>query len=319
VKLVIQIPCYNEDQTLAETISDLPRSIDGIEKVEVLVVDDGSTDRTAEVALACGADHLVRLPSNQGLARAFMAGIEASLRAGADIIVNTDGDNQYRGADIPELVRPILDGRAQIVIGARPIDQIRHFSATKRWLQKLGSWVVRLVSDTNIADTPSGFRAISRSAALQLNVFNDYTYTLETVIQAGLKKIPIVSVPIRTNDGHRPSRLVRSVPSYVWRSLMTIVRIFMLYRPMKFFFLLAAPPLAAGSALVLRWLFLFLYVDPTRSRAPSLIASAILLVLGFQLAAVGLAADLSGANRALLEEIQLRLRRRDLSPGGEER
>jgi len=320
VKLVIQIPCYNEEATLPETIRALPRRLEAIDAIEILVVDDGSTDRTAEVAKASGADRVVRLSSNQGLARAFLAGIEASLRAGADIIVNTDGDNQYCGDDVTRLVAPILEGRAEIVVGARPIDRIRHFSVTKRLLEKLGSWVVRVVSGTDIADAPSGFRAFSRRAALQLSVFSSYTYTLETIIQAGLKNIPIVSVPIRTNDCRRPSRLVRSVPSYVWRSVLTIARIFMVYRPLQFFCLLAAPPLAAGAALVLRWLYLFLFVDPTRSRAPSLIAAAILLVLGFQLVAVGLVAELAGANRQLLEEIRLRQREQHLggAPGPRE-
>jgi glycosyltransferase involved in cell wall biosynthesis len=308
VKLLIQIPCFNEEATLPETIRALPRRLEGIDEVEILVVDDGSTDRTVEAARAAGADRVVRLPSHQGLARAFLAGIEASLAAGADLIVNTDGDNQYLGADVARLVAPILEGKAEIVVGARPIDQIRHFSAAKRLLEKLGSWAVRVVSGTDIADAPSGFRAFSRRAALQLSVFSDYTYTLETIIQAGLKNIPILSVPIRTNDFRRPSRLVRSIPSYVWRSVLTIARIFMVYRPLQFFCLLAAPPLAAGAALVLRWLYLFLFVDPTRSRAPSLIAAAILLVLGFQLIAVGLVADLAGVNRQLLEEIRLRLR-----------
>ncbi len=308
MKLVIQIPCFNEEATLPETIRALPRRLEGIDRIEILVVDDGSTDQTARAALAAGADRVVRLPSHQGLAKAFLVGMEASLAAGADIIVNTDGDNQYCGADVAKLVAPVLEGKAEIVVGARPIDQIRHFSPAKRLLEKLGSWVVGVVSGTDIADAPSGFRAFSRRAALQLSVFSDYTYTLETIIQAGLKNIPILSVPIRTNECRRPSRLVRSIPSYVWRSVLTIARIFMVYRPLKFFCLLAAPPLAAGAALVLRWLYLFLYVDPTRSRAPSLIAAAILLVLGFQLVAVGLVADLAGVNRQLLEEIRLRLR-----------
>ena len=312
MKLVIQIPCYNEEATLPETIRALPRRLESIDQIEILVVDDGSTDRTAEVAKASGADRVVRLSSNQGLARAFLAGIEASLGAGADIIVNTDGDNQYCGDDVARLIAPILEGKAEIVVGARPIDRIRHFSATKRLLEKLGSWVVRAVSGTDIADAPSGFRAFSRRAALQLSVFSSYTYTLETIIQAGLKNMPIVSVPIRTNDCRRPSRLIRSVPSYVWRSVLTIAHIFMVYRPLQFFCLLAAPPLAAGAGLVLRWLYLFLFVDPTRSRAPSLIAAAILLVLGFQLVAVGLVAELAGANRQLLEEIRLRLREQQL-------
>ncbi|MCW5983358.1 MAG: glycosyltransferase family 2 protein [Bryobacteraceae bacterium] len=319
MKLVIQIPCFNEEATLPATLAALPRRIPGVDQVEVLVVDDGSSDRTAQVARECGADHVVKLPSNQGLARAFQAGLEASLRTGADIIVNTDGDNQYVGADIPKLIAPIRNGDAEIVIGARPIDEIAHFSWTKRKLQKLGGWVVRRLSRTQAPDPPSGFRAISRRAALELNVFSDYTYTLETIIQAGHKNIPIASVPIRTNGPLRPSRLAPHIGSYVWRSAATIVRIFMLYRPLRFFLTLAAFPLAGGVALMLRWLLLFLYVDPTRSRAPSLIAAAILMFLGFQLAAIGLAADLLAANRKLLEEVQLRLRRQDLDRVSDER
>lgn len=318
VKLVIQIPCFNEEQTLAVTIEALPRSMAGIDAIEILVIDDGSKDRTLEVARSCGVDHIVVLTSNHGLAGAFQAGIEASLKAGADIIVNTDADNQYCAADIPNLIRPILEGRAEMVIGARPIGEIAHFSWTKRKLEKLGGWVVRLLSRTDIPDPPSGFRAISRHAALQLNVFSHYTYTLETIIQAGLKNIPITSVPIRTNEYLRPSRLVSSTSGYVRRSIATILRVVMLYRPLRFFLTLASAPLAGGIALMIRWLLLFLFVDPTRSRAPSLIAAAILMFLGFQLAAMGLAADLLAANRKLIEEVQLRLRRQDLDRAAHE-
>lgn len=312
MKLIIQIPCYNEEQTLPRTLNDLPAAIEGIDEIEVLVIDDGSTDGTVEAARSWGVRHVVSFTRNQGLARAFMAGLEASLRAGADIIVNTDADNQYCADDIPKLIRPILDGDAEFVVGARSIDEIEHFSWIKKLLQKLGSWAVRLASNTDIPDSPSGFRAISRQAALQLNVFSDYTYTLETVIQAGLKNIPITSVPVRTNRRTRPSRLVKSVPSYVWRSLLTIVRIFMLYRPLKFFLTLSAMPLAVGGGLLLRWLLLYLVVDPTRSRAPSLIVAAILITLGFFGVTVGLVADLLAANRRLLDDVQLRLRRREV-------
>jgi len=312
VKLVIQIPCFNEESSLPVTLAELPRAIEGIDEIEVLIVNDGSTDRTAEVALECGADHVINLFPKQGLASAFAAGLEAALRRGADIIVNTDGDNQYCAADIPSLLRPILEREAEIVIGARPIEQIDDFSNTKKLLQRLGSWVVRRISGTNVPDSPSGFRAISRSAAVRLNVFSEYTYTLETVIQAGLKSIPIASVPVRTNPNMRPSRLVRSVPSYLLQSLVTMLRIFMLYRPLQFFIGLAAVPFSGGMILMLRWLLLFLFVDPNRVHAPSLIVASVLLFLAFQLATLGLVADLMAANRKLLEEMQVRLRHSDL-------
>ncbi len=309
-KLIIQIPCYNEEQTLGITLEELPRQLPGIETVEWLVIDDGSRDRTVEVAKACGVDHIVRLSHNQGLAKAFMSGLEASLKAGADIIVNTDADNQYCAGDIPQLIQPILLKEAEIVIGARPIKTIRHFSPTKKFLQKLGSWAVRLASNTNIPDAPSGFRAFSREAAMQLNVFNDYTYTLETIIQAGQKGMAITSVPIRTNRLLRPSRLVKSNFSYVARSLFTILRIFMLYKPLRFFLLLGSIPFSLGTVLGIRWLIYFV-IGTERTRIPSLILAAILILIGFQLWMFGLVADLMAANRKLLEEIQLRMRRQD--------
>ena len=309
-KLIIQIPCYNEEQTLGITLEELPRQLPGIETVEWLVIDDGSRDRTVEVAKACGVDHIVRLSHNQGLAKAFMSGLEASLKAGADIIVNTDADNQYCAGDIPQLIQPILLKEAEIVIGARPIKTIRHFSPTKKFLQKLGSWAVRLASNTNIPDAPSGFRAFSREAAMQLNVFNDYTYTLETIIQAGQKGMAITSVPIRTNHLLRPSRLVKSNFSYVTRSLFTILRIFMLYKPLRFFLLLGSIPFSLGTVLGIRWLIYF-FIGTERTRIPSLILAAILILIGFQLWMFGLVADLMAANRKLLEEIQLRMRRQD--------
>jgi glycosyltransferase involved in cell wall biosynthesis len=308
-KLIIQIPCYNEERTLGITLSALPRQIPGIDQVEWLIINDGSRDRTVEVAKEFGVDHIVNFSTNQGLAKGFMAGLEASLRAGADIIVNTDADNQYCADDIPKLIQPILHGQADMVIGARPIWDTRHFSLIKKLLQNFGSWMVRLASNTNVPDAPSGFRAFSRQAAMQLNVFNNYTYTLETIIQAGQKGIAIASVPIRTNPNLRRSRLVRSIPAYVFRSAMTILRIFMLYKPLRFFTLLGSVPFILGTLLGVRWLLLFWLVDSTRSRAPSLILAAILILIGFQLWMFGLIADLMAANRRLLEENRLRLRR----------
>jgi glycosyltransferase involved in cell wall biosynthesis len=312
-KVIIQIPCYNEEATLGLTLSELPRQLPGVDRVEWLIINDGSVDRTVEVARTNGVDHVVNFEYNQGLAKAFMAGLEAALKAGADIIVNTDADNQYCAADIPLLIEPILRGEADIVIGARPISNIKHFSPIKKFLQKLGSWVVRLASGTTIPDAPSGFRAISRNAALQLNVFNPYTYTLETIIQAGQKGMAMTSVPIRTNGFLRPSRLVKSIPSYVQRSILTIVRIFMTYQPLKFFFLLGSFPFGLGMLLGLRWLWLFLLVDgATRSRVPSLVLAAILILIGFQLWMLGLIADVLAVNRKLLEDVQLRLRRAEV-------
>jgi glycosyltransferase involved in cell wall biosynthesis len=282
--------------------------MDGFEHVEWLVVNDGSSDRTVEVARAHGVHHIVDLGAHQGLARGFVAGLEASLRAGADVIVNTDADNQYNADDIPKLLAPILRGEAQIVVGARPITQIEHFSAAKKALQRLGSRVVRMASGTTVADAPSGFRAITRHAAMQLNVFTPYTYTLETIIQAGQKNIPIASVPIRTNPELRPSRLIKSTRSYVRRSILTILRIFITYKPLRFFLWLGALPFTAGFLLGVRWLILFTQ-DPHRSRAPSLILAAILIIIAVQMWSLGALADVVAVNRKLLEDIQQRLKR----------
>ena len=315
MKLIIQIPCYNEEATLGLTLSQLPRQLPGIDRVEWLIINDGSRDRTVEVARACGVDYIVDLPFNQGLAKGFMAGLEASLKAGADIIVNTDADNQYSAADIPKLIAPILEGNAEIVIGARPIQQIEHFSPIKKFLQKLGSFVVRVASKTNVPDAPSGFRAMSREAALRLNVFNEYTYTLETIIQAGQRGLKIVSVPIHTNAYLRPSRLVKSISAYVKHSILTIVRIFMTYRPLQFFMILGSVPFSLGFLLCFRWLLLFWGIvgdNPAKPRVPSLILAAMLILIGVQLWLFGLVADLMGVNRQLLEDIQLRLRRKEL-------
>lgn len=316
MKLVIQIPCYNEEATLGLTLSELPRQLPGIDSIEWLIINDGSRDRTVEVAQANGVDRIVNLKRNQGLAKAFMAGLEVALQSGADIIVNTDADNQYCAEDIPKLIAPILEGRAEIVIGTRPIQDIPHFSPFKKCLQKLGSLVVRLASNTRVPDAPSGFRAISREAALRLNVFNEYTYTLETIIQAGQRGLAITSVPIRTNSYLRPSRLVKSISAYVQRSVITILRIFMTYRPLQFFMLLGSVPFSLGLLLCCRWLFLFWGIigdNPTKPRVPSLILAAILILIGVQLWLFGLVADLMSVNRQLLEDIQLRLRRNEFN------
>ena len=234
MKLIIQVPCLNEAGTLAIALGALPRKVEGFDKVEWLVIDDGSTDETAALARELGVDHVIRHPANRGLATAFMTGLDACLRLDADVIVNTDADNQYEAADIPQLTAPILSGQADMVIGARPITETDHFSWIKKKLQQLGSWAVRAASKTSVADAPSGFRAISRETAMRLNVFNAYTYTLETIIQAGLSNLRVLSVPVRTNADLRPSRLVKSIPAYVRRSLVTIFRVFVTYRPLFF-------------------------------------------------------------------------------------
>lgn len=311
MKLIIQIPCYNEEATLGFTLSALPRQLPGVDRIEWLIVNDGSADRTVQVAQEHGVDHLVSFAQNQGLAKAFKAGIEACLKAGADLIVNTDADNQYCADDIPKLIAPILSGKAEIVVGARPISQMEQFSSTKKLLQRLGSWVIRITSGTDVPDAPSGFRAISREAAMQLNVLDDYTYTLDMIIQAGQKGMAITSVPVRINPYLRPSRLIKSIPSYVQRSFFTILRIFAIYNPLRFFTLLGSIPFALGFIIGLRWLVLFLG-GTSRTHVPSLIMASILILMGFQLWIFGLIADLTAANRRILEDIQLRIRRLDL-------
>jgi glycosyltransferase involved in cell wall biosynthesis len=304
-KLLIQIPCYNEEQTLPRTLAELPRSVPGFDSVEWLVVDDGSTDRTVDLARRCGADHVVSLPQNQGLARAFVVGLEACLKAGADVIVNTDADNQYDAAGIPALVEPIVAGRAQIVIGERPIMRVREFSLVKKLLQRLGSAVVKIASGTRIPDAPSGFRAMHAEAALRLCVFSDYTYTLETIIQAGRNNIAVASVPVAVNPSTRPSRLVRSTHSYVLRSLLTIVRIFILYKPLRFFLLVGTLFLLPGLAIGVRFLLLYLGGEG-QGHVQSLILAAILLVTAVIVYVAGILSDLVAANRVLLEEVRMR-------------
>lgn len=304
-KLIIQIPCYNEEQVLGVTLATLPREVPGFQSVEFLVIDDGSRDRTVEIARQAGVDHIVSLPHNQGLAKAFMAGIEASLRAGADVIVNMDADNQHDARSIPDLVAPILDGSAQIVVGARPIATISEFSLIKKLLQRLGSAVVRLASGTRIPDAPCGFRAFHSDAAQRLNVFGHYTYTLETIIQAGRKNIPITSVPVRVNNSTRPSRLIKSIPSYVYRSVLSILRIFVLYKPLRFFFFIGALFLIPGILLGVR--FLYLYVNGVGGgHLQSLLLATILVVTSMIIFVAGVISDLVAANRVLLEEIRMR-------------
>jgi glycosyltransferase involved in cell wall biosynthesis len=306
MKLIIQIPCYNEAGTLAIALRQLPRFVKGFDVVEWLIIDDGSQDETVQVARKCGVDYIVRNTSNQGLARAFAKGIEACVELGADVIVNTDADNQYNAGDIPLLVAPILENRSDIVIGSRPIDAIDHFSKVKKWLQKLGSWVVRSVSRTNIPDAASGFRAMSREAAQQLVVFNEYTYTLETIIQAGQKNVAITSVPIRVNDDLRPSRLVKSIPSYIKRSIITIVRIFVIYRPFRFFGTIGALLFGTGLLLGLRFLYDFV-TGSGEGHVQSLILASILLGMGFQTFLIAFVADLLAANRKLLEDVRFKV------------
>lgn len=304
-KLIIQIPAFNEAGTIGATLAALPRQVTGFSLVEWLLVDDGSRDRTVEVARAAGIDHVVSVAHNRGLAAAFMAGLEASLKLGAEVIVNTDADNQYDAACIPDLVRPILDGRALVVVGERPISRMKEFSTLKRLLQKLGSSVVRFVSATDVPDAPSGFRAIHREAALQLCVFSNYTYTLETLIQAGRKNLPVASVPVRVNLVTRPSRLVRSIPSYIGKSLLTIFRIFVLYKPFRFFFTVGTLILLPGLAIGIR--FLRAYFDGEgQGHVQSLILAATLIVTAFITYAAGVLADLIAANRRLLEEVRMR-------------
>ena len=310
MKLIIQIPCYNEEQTLPATVADLPRQIDGIDTIEYLIVNDGSIDRTVEVARKAGVHHIVGFSANRGLARAFETGIDASLRLGADIIVNTDADNQYCSADIEKLIEPILRESAEIVIGERPIADIKHFSKTKKQMQKFGSFIVRTASGTKVPDAPSGFRAYTREAALRINVINSYTYTLETIIQAGHNRIPMTSVPIRTNEITRESRLFNSVWAYVRRSMVVIVRSFITYKPLKFFTILGGLVCAVGAAFIIRWLILSM-LGHGGGNIQSLILSAMLMMIGVQFIIGGLQADIIAANRKILEDVQYRVRKMD--------
>ena len=302
MKVIIQIPCFNEEEALPIAIAALPKSLPGVDVVEWLIIDDGSSDRTREVAKQLGVHHIVGFPTNQGLARGFMLGIRSCLERGADIIVNTDADDQYNADDIPLLIAPILKGEAEIVVGERPIATIEHFSMVKKILQKIGSSVVASISGTTVRDAPSGFRAFSRNAAARLNVFSSYTYTLETIIQAGQKNMGIVSVPIRVNRDLRPSRLVRNIFNYVTRSIATMVRIIVVYRPFRFFLTLAAFFVTVGTAVGLRFLYFYLTGDGG-GHVQSVVLATTLIVIGFQTGLLAFVADLQSVNRRLLEEL----------------
>ncbi len=316
MRLIIQIPCFNEEQTLPQTLAALPRHIEGVDKVEWLIIDDGSKDRTVEVARAHGVDHVVGFAQNRGLARAFMAGIDACLRLGADIIVNTDADNQYPGGVIEALVAPILKGEAEIVIADRQTNLVEHFSATKKVLQRLGSWVVRQASGTDVPDAVSGFRAISREAAERMFIVSDYTYTIESIIQAGSHRTAITSIPIRTNDKTRESRLVKSIGSYVARSVTTILRIYTMYKPLKAFIGLGMALAIPAVLLSIRFVVNYI-MEPDLSRhVQSLILVAILSIMAFQSLMFAFLADLIASNRKMLEDALIRIKRLDRAREG---
>ena len=312
MKLIIQIPCFNEAETLEVTLNDLPKHIEGIDEIEYLIIDDGSHDNTAEVAKKWGVHYVVRFRRNKGLAKGFMAGLDACLKNGADIIVNTDADNQYCGADIETLVRPILDKKAHIVIGERPIDDTEHFTPLKKKLQHFGSWVVRKASKTTIPDAPSGFRAYSREAAMRINVINDYTYTLETIVQSGREKMAVMSVPIRTNPELRESRLFHSMWGYIKKSMLTIVRTYLMYRPLYFFFMLGSILALVGVGFFVRY-FVFFCSGEGGGHLQSLILASTLLIVGFQTIVVGLLGDVISANRKILQDVQYHVRKMDYS------
>lgn len=307
MKLIIQMPCFNEEQTLEIALNHLPKHIDGIDCIEYLIINDGSIDKTVEIAKKWGVHYIVNFRNNKGLAKGFMAGLDACLKNGADIIVNTDADDQYCGSDIEKIVKPILDEKADIVIGERPINSIEHFTPLKKRLQHLGSWVVRKASKTDIPDAPSGFRAYSREAALRMNVINDYTYTLETIVQAGRNKMAIISVPINTNPELRKSRLFHSMFGYIKKSVLTIIRAFMMYKPLKFFVIIGSIVLILGLSIGIRFVVYFMQ-GTGDGHIQSLILASIMILLGFQTIIVGLQADIIAANRKLLEDIQYRIK-----------
>lgn len=308
MKLIIQIPCYNEAETLTVTLDDLPKAIDGIDEIEYLIINDGSVDNTVEVAKKWGVHHIVNFNGNKGLAKGFMAGLDACLCYGADIIVNTDADNQYCGDDIVKLIQPILDKKADMVIGERPIDETEHFSWLKKKLQHLGSWVVRKASNTDIPDAPSGFRAFTRDAAMRINVINDYTYTLETIVQAGRNHMNVVSVPIRTNPELRQSRLFHSMFGYVKKSMLTILRAFLMYKPLYCFSLVSIAPSVIGLGIGIRFLIYF-FNGRGNGHTQSLILACTLIIMGFVTFMIGMVADIISANRKILEDVQYHTRK----------
>lgn len=313
MKLVIQIPCYNEEKTLPLTIGELPRSLPGVDAIEYLIVDDGSRDGTVAVAEQLGVDHIVRHGQNRGLAAAFVSGLDGCLQAGADIIVNTDADNQYCAADIPALIAPILAGQADIVVGDRGVADLAHFSWLKRRLQALGSWVVERTAGIPIPDATSGFRAFSRDAALRLTVLSDYTYTLETLIQAGARRMAVCFVTIHTNAGTRPSRLIRNLPSFISLSVVAILRFYTMYRPLRVFLTAGLGLIAPGLLIGLRFLYFYLAAGGAAGHTQSLILAAILTIVGFQVCLIGMIAELVRLNRRMLEETLYKVRRMELA------
>lgn len=308
MKLIIQIPCYNEADTLEAALNDLPKKLNNIDVIEYLIVNDGSKDATAQVAEKWGVHHIINFNQNKGLARGFMAGLDGCLRNGADIIVNTDADNQYCAEDIERLIQPILEGEADMVIGARPIDETEHFSFLKKKLQHFGSWAVRKASNTDVPDAPSGFRAMSREAAMHINVINDYTYTLETIVQAGRDKIAVTSVPIHTNPELRPSRLFNGIWSYVKKSVVIILRAYMMYQPLKCFTYFSILPLLCGLGIGIRFLYLYA-IGQGAGHVQSLILACTLIIVGFLTFMIGLVSDLMAANRRILSDTQYHVRR----------
>jgi glycosyltransferase involved in cell wall biosynthesis len=315
MKVIIQIPCYNEASVLSQTVACLPRSLPGVDVLEYLIIDDGSTDETSQVARQAGVHHVVRLPAHLGLAAGFMAGLEASIKAGADIIVNTDADNQYQADDIQRLIEPILSRRAQLVVGDRGVATLKSFSAAKRLLQRLGSWVIAQTSGVHTPDATSGFRALSREAALKTLVLSEYSYTLETLIQAGAQRTAVVYVPVRTNPQTRPSRLMRNIPHFLAAQGTTILRAYTLYRPLRVFTALGLLLIGLGLLPGLRFVYFF-FTEGSAGHVQSLIASAILLIVGFQVLLIGLLADLVGFNRRILEEVLYRVRKFELEHSG---
>ncbi|HOY09597.1 MAG TPA: glycosyltransferase family 2 protein [Candidatus Omnitrophota bacterium] len=308
MKLVIQIPCLNEAESLPKTLADLPKHIEGIDDIQILIIDDGSTDNTSTVAQEHGVHKIVKFTKKKGLARVFQAGLDAALAMGADIIVNTDADGQYKGEDIPRLVRPIIEGKADIVIGNRDIENVKQFSFIKKRLQKLGSWVVRQLSGTSILDATTGFRAYNREAALNLNIISEYTYTLESIIQAEHKNLAIANITITTNEVHRPSRLFKSIPEYIKRSVLTIIRVYSMFNPLRLFLTIGSGLSLLGFLISCRFLYYFI-LGNGEGKIQSLILAAVLVIIGFQILIIGLVSDLISANRRLIEDILLRIKK----------
>lgn len=308
MKLIIQIPCYNEEMMLPITLASLPKALEGIDKIEVMLIDDGSTDRSIEIAEKFGVEHIIKMNNHKGLARTFMAGLQQCVKLGADIIVNIDADNQYNAEDMEILIKPLLEKKADIVVGTRPIERIKHFSILKKILQKLGSYMIRLLSSTGVEDAPSGFRAFTREAATMINVFDNYTYTLETIIQSKSKGLIIASVPIRVNAPSRTSRLFKNLFEYVRKSSFTMLRMFIIYRPFRFFAIIGAFLFFLGLIIWIRFLFYYILGDGN-GHIQSLLFAAVLMIIGFQTGLFGVFADLLAINRKLIEDVQVRIKK----------